>query len=79
LKNALGFLLADSRHSTYHLVSLAVFALGFFVTLTAADLGPFAPLLLSSGIYLVIFSMLLQIVFWLKTGLRKALSSWLAA
>lgn len=79
MKNIVGFFLKDSRHSTYHLVSLAVFVLGFFVTLTATDLGPFAPLLLSSGIYLVMFSILLQVVFWLKMGLRKALSSWLFA
>lgn len=78
MKNVLGLLLNESRYSAYHLASVAVFLLGFFVALTATDLGPFAPLLVSSGIYLVAFSLLLQVLFWLQVGLRKVLSSWLA-
>jgi hypothetical protein len=78
MKTALGLLLNDSRHGTYHLVSIAVFVLGFFVCMTATDLGPFAPLLVSTGVYLVVFSGLLQLVFWLKAALRKVLASWLA-
>jgi hypothetical protein len=79
MKSFLGFLLHESRHTAYHLASIAVFTLGFFVALTATELGPFAPLLVSSGVYLVIFSLLLQAVFWLKALLRKVLSSWFAA
>lgn len=78
MKSVVGFLLNESRHSAYHLMSIAFFVLGFFVALTAADLGPFAPLLVSSGIYLVAFSITLQLLFWLKVVLRKVLSPWLA-
>jgi hypothetical protein len=78
MKIVLGFLLNESRHTAYHLASIAVFMLGFFVALTATELGPFAPLLVSTGVYLVVFSMLLQTVFWLKVVLRKVLSPWFA-
>lgn len=77
MKTVLGLLLNESRHGTYHRASLALFLLGFFVACTATDLGPFAPLLVSGGVYLVVFSLLLQLLFWLPVGLRKALSSWL--
>ena len=79
MKTALGFLLNESRHSTYHRASVALFLLGFFIAFTATDLGPFAPLLVSGGIYLVTFSLLLQALFWLQVGLRKVFSTWLAA
>lgn len=78
MKTVLGVILNDSRYSVYHLASVALFLLGFFVTFTAGDLGPFAPLLVSGGIYLVAFSLLLQGVYWSKTLLRKVLGSWLA-
>jgi len=78
MKNVVGILLNESRHSSYHLASLAFFVLGFFVASTATNLGPFAPLLVSGGIYLVVFSVLLQLLFWSKVALRKDLSSWLA-
>jgi hypothetical protein len=78
MKNVVGLLLNESRHSAYHLTSIAFFLLGFFVALTATDLGPFAPLLVSGGIYLVAFSITLQLLFWLKMALRKVLSPWLA-
>ncbi|MFC5510387.1 hypothetical protein [Massilia sp. H6] len=78
MKIVLGVLLNESRHSAYHLVSVVLFLLGFFVALTATDLGPFAPLLVSCGIYLVAGSLLLQALFWLRVGLRKVLSPWLA-
>jgi hypothetical protein len=79
MKSVFGLLLNDTRHSAYHLASLALFVLGFFVTFTATDLGPFAPLLVSSGIYLVMFSIVLQVLFWLKAGLRKVLATWLTS
>jgi hypothetical protein len=79
MKRILGFLLNESRHGAYHRASVALFLLGFFIAFTATDLGPFAPLLVSGGVYLVAFSVLLQILFWLQVGLRKVFSSWLAA
>lgn len=79
MKSLLDVILNDSRYSVYHLGSIALFLLGFFVTFTASDLGPFAPLLVSTGIYLVVFSLLLQGVYWGKTLLRKMLGSWLAS
>lgn len=78
MKKTLGFLLNESQHTAYHLASIALFMLGFFVALTATELGPFAPLLVSSGVYLVAFSVFLQTVFWLKVLLRKVLSPWFA-
>lgn len=79
MKTVLGLLLNESSHSAYHRASVALFLLGFFIAFTATDLGPFAPLLVSGGIYLVAFSVLLQVLFWLQVGLRKMFSSWLAA
>lgn len=78
MKKTLGFLLNESRYTAYHLTSIAVFMLGFFVALTSTELGPFAPLLVSTGVYLVVFSLFLQTVFWLKVLLRKVLSPWFA-
>jgi hypothetical protein len=78
MKIVLGFLLNESRHTAYHLASIAVFMLGFFVALTATELGPFAPLLVSTGVYLVVFSLFLQTVFWLKVVLRKVFLPWFA-
>lgn len=78
MKKLFGYLLKESRYSTYHRMSVALFLLGFFVAFTATDLGPFAPLLVSAGIYLVTFSMLLQAVFWLQVVLRKVIASWFA-
>lgn len=77
MKPFVHFVLGDSRHNTFHLVSLALCAIGMFVVATATDLGPFAPPLLAMGIYLVLFSILLQLFFWGKVLLRKALASWL--
>jgi hypothetical protein len=78
MKNVVGVLLNESRHTAYHLTSIAFLLLGFFVAFTATDLGPFAPLLVSGGIYLVAFSITLQLLFWLKVALRKVLTPWLA-
>jgi hypothetical protein len=78
MKRFLSYLLNESQYSTYHLASLGLFLLGFFIALTATDLGPFAPLLVSSGVYLAIFSLVLQVLFWAKVGLRKVLSLWAA-
>lgn len=79
MKQVVHFFLEDSRHSSYHLASIALFLLGFLIALTASDLGPFAPLLVSGGIYFVAFSLLLQLLFWLKFALRRLFSSWLAS
>jgi hypothetical protein len=79
MKTILDTLLDESRHGSYHRTSVALFLLGFFIAFTATDLGPFAPLLVSGGVYLVTFSVLLQLLFWLQVGLRKVLSSWFAA
>jgi hypothetical protein len=78
MKRILSYFVSETPYSTYHLLSLALFLLGFFIAFTATDLGPFAPLLVSGGIYLAIFSLLLQVLFWFKVGLRKVLSRWLA-
>jgi hypothetical protein len=79
MKTVVALLLNESRYSAYHRASVALFLLGFFITFTAADLGPYAPLLVSGGIYVVAFSVLLQALFWLQIGLRKVFSAWLAA
>lgn len=79
MKTVLGILFDESRHRCYHRISIRLFLLCFFIAFTATDLGPFAPLLVSGGVYLVVFSVLLQLLFWLQVGLRKVLSSWFAA
>jgi len=79
MKQVVHFFIEESRHSSYHLASIALFLLGFLIALTASDLGPFAPLLVSGGIYLVVLSLLLQLLFWIKFSLRRLLLSWLAS
>lgn len=77
MKPFVHFVFGDSRHNSYHLVSLALCALGIFVVATATDLGPFAPPLLAMGIYIVVFSILLQLLFWLRVAARRVLAKWL--
>lgn len=79
MKNILRFLLRDSRFTAFHLFAIALFLLGTFVILTATELGAFAPLLVSGGIYLAFFSLFLEGVFWLKVLGRRLCRSWIAA
>lgn len=75
MKTVPSHLLADAKHGGYHHASIALCLLSLFIAVTATDPGPFALLLAAGGIYLVLFSILLQALF----GLRKPLSSCFAA
>jgi hypothetical protein len=77
MKKTIAFFLRDSRYTVFHIFSLAFFFFGFFVAITATELGPFAPILVSSGIYLVMFSVVLELMFWFKVLLRRILRPWM--
>lgn len=79
MKKTLTFFLQESRYTAFHIASIAFFIVGFFIAMTATELGPFAPMLVSAGIYVVIFSGVLQLVFWLKVLLRRVLRPWMTA
>ncbi|UWE19357.1 hypothetical protein [Herbaspirillum huttiense] len=64
------WLAKKGQHSLLHTISLAALVLAVFIINTAADMGPFGPLLASAGIYLAIFVALLQLFHWASTGLR---------
>jgi hypothetical protein len=76
MKTVLGLPLSESRHGVYHRVLVALLPVGFFIAFTATGLGPFAPLLVLGGVYLVAFWVLLQLLFWLQVALRKVCPSW---
>ena len=75
MTKVLRFLLTDSKYTGFHLFSIAFFAMGFFVALTASDLGPVATILVPMGLYLAIFSLFLESLFWLKTLGRRIFRS----
>lgn len=78
MKKILTFLLRDSRYSIFHIAAISFFVVGLFIAMTATELGAFAPVLVSSGIYLVVFSLVLELLFWFKALLRRLLRQWLA-
>lgn len=62
-------LLAEvGRHSGFHCCLLGVAGTGLAICLTAGDLGPFAPLLISQGIFLVFLALLIEVIWWLRIG-----------
>lgn len=70
MKKFIQFFAQETKFTTFHIFSIAFFLLGTFVVNTATELGAFAPLLISLGIYIGIFAIMLQLIFWSKKLVR---------
>ena len=79
MNKILRFVLADSKYTGFHLFAIAFFVMGFFVALTATELGPVATLLVPMGLYLAIFSLFLEFIFWVKIIGRRLFRSRIGA
>lgn len=66
MKKILFFLCGDERHASFHTLCVGGVAFGLFIAFTAGELGPFAPLLISQGLYLTMFGLFLEAIFWLR-------------
>lgn len=76
MKKILIALGTEGRHFTFHCFAVAIALLGAFILSSAADMGPFMPLLVSAGIYIVVFAIALELVYWLGIGVRKLALRW---
>ena len=76
MKTIVRLLHRRGEHSAFHIFAVSSFLLGFFIALTAADMGPFAPLLIAIGIYAAVFSIFAEAIFWGLVLLRRITSRW---
>jgi hypothetical protein len=51
-------------------LALAAVATGLFIALTGADLGPMAPLVVSLGVYAMVFGLAVEMAIGLRLVLR---------
>lgn len=58
----LHYLSHTSQYIQFHAIVLALILTGTFMILTASDLGVMAPLVISLGIYIVIFGVLTEML-----------------
>ena len=54
------------RWTSFHLACLAAFLTGLFIASTAGELGPFTPLLVSLGVYAMLFAVIAEILLILR-------------
>lgn len=54
----------ETQFTTFHIFSIAFFVLSTFIVYTANELGAFAPLLIAVGIYIGIFAIVLEVIYW---------------
>jgi hypothetical protein len=66
-------LIGAGPHPFFHTLTLATICTGIFVLLTAGDLGPFSPMLLCIGIYVIFFGLVAELIFGVST-----LAGWIA-
>jgi len=69
---------AECKHSSFHISALSCFMLGFFIAFTASEMGAFAPLLICLGVYLGIFALLIETIFWMFALMRRATVRWVS-
>lgn len=60
------------RYSAFHCFVIALAGTGAAICLTAGDLGPFAPLLISQGIFLVLLALLVEAFWWSRVAVAAA-------
>lgn len=63
-------LAAPGMHTGLHVSSVAAIVTGCAVLVTAGDLGPFAPMLLACGLYLIFFGFTVEATFALFALVR---------
>jgi hypothetical protein len=83
MSRALQRLAKAGRHTAFHASCGSIVLTGMIAIATAGDLGPYAPLLIAIGFYLVIFGALAELLLGARTVIaqlargvlhRKALS-----
>lgn len=55
----------------FHVVCAAFLLLAVVILSTATDLGPFAPMFIAGGIYIAIFSIIAQGIYWGAAGVQR--------
>lgn len=66
----------EEGNPIFHIFAIACFFLGFFISFTAADMGAFSPLLISIGIYVAVFSIFLEGLYWGLIFFRRFSARW---
>ena len=61
----------SKKHSIFHLVCIVLALQSIVIIFTATDLGPFAPLFVACGFYVAIFSILLELTYWISLGMQN--------
>ena len=56
----------------FHIAMFSAFLTGFFMAYTAGDLGPLAPVMISIGICVMLFSSLAEFLFLVRRVLASA-------
>jgi hypothetical protein len=64
-------LAGHGQFSAVHPFALASVATGLFAALTGAELGPFAPLVVSLGVYTMLFGLVLEVAVILRVAARS--------
>jgi len=59
-----------SQHTAFHALAVSGVITGGIVLVTAGDLGPWAPMLLALGLYLIVFCVLAEGLLALAAGVR---------
>jgi len=61
----------------FHIIMLAAFVTGFLMAYSAQDLGPMAPLMISCGICVMIFSIVAEALLLIRRTVAKAARNYL--
>ena len=75
------WLATPGRHAGFHALTFSAAITGIMMCVTAADLGPLAPLVIAHGLHVIFFALASEIVLGLqclvRAGARRALRQWL--
>ena len=57
--------------SFFHIISFSLILTSIAMVFTGRDLGPFAPIFVSGGLYIALFALIAQGVYWISVGIQK--------
>ncbi|WP_155835243.1 hypothetical protein [Herbaspirillum sp. RV1423] len=57
--------------SLFHIITFSLILTAIAMVFTGRDLGPFAPIFVSGGLYIALFSMIAQVVYWISVGIQR--------
>jgi len=57
--------------SYFHIITISLILTAIAMVFTGSDLGPFAPIFVSAGLYIALFSMIAQAVYWICVGIQR--------